>query len=260
MIGVRIVDFPKILDERGSLSVIENGSLLPFDIAACAWVYDLRDGEEWTGRRLSDSDELVVALSGGFDVIVEDGSEQETYHLNRPYRALYVPEGVGWRIAGFSTNSVVLILSAGEMKSGAMHNPDSDFYKNQVVGLNNVKYAQGKVTIVNGCNDIPFDIKRAYYLYDVPADESRGSHAHKELRQLVIAVSGSFHVTLDDGMEKHTYTLSRPGEALRVTPGMWRTLDGFSSGAVCLVLASDVYTAEDYIRDYDEFLEFKKLK
>jgi len=103
---------------------------------------------------------------------------------------------------------------------------------------------------------VPFDIRRAYWVYDVPAGESRGGHAHRTLRQLVIATSGSFTVTLDNGKETQTYLLNHPWQGLLIDPGTWRTLDDFSSGAVCLVLASDIYKEEDYIRDYDEFLKY----
>ena len=104
---------------------------------------------------------------------------------------------------------------------------------------------------------LPFDVKRVYYLYDVPGGENRGSHAHKELSQLIIAASGSFRVTLDDGKCKRSFFLNRPYQGLYVKPGMWRDLEDFSSGAVCMVLASEVYQAEDYIRDYNEFIKFR---
>ena len=100
--------------------------------------------------------------------------------------------------------------------------------------------------------------KRVYYLYDVPGGENRGSHAHKELSQLIIAASGSFTVTLDDGEVKRTFLLNRPYQGLFVVPGIWRTLDDFSSGSVCMVLASHGYDKEDYIRDYDEFIKYKR--
>lgn len=116
---------------------------------------------------------------------------------------------------------------------------------------------KGNLCVVENGKTLPFDVKRAYYLYDVPGGESRGAHAHRDLSQLIVAASGSFTVTLDDGMCKRTFFLNRPYQGLYVKPGMWRTLDDFSSGAVCMVLASNVYMAEDYIRDYDEFLKFR---
>lgn len=116
---------------------------------------------------------------------------------------------------------------------------------------------KGNISVVENNQDIPFEVRRAYYLYDVPGGESRGGHAHKELSQLIIAASGSFTVTLDDGRVKRTFTLNRPYQGLYVVPGIWRTLDDFSSGAVCLVLASHEYDEQDYIRNYNEFIRYK---
>jgi hypothetical protein len=118
---------------------------------------------------------------------------------------------------------------------------------------------KGNLTVVEGNNTIPFDVKRTYYLYDVPGGESRGGHAHKALSQLIVAASGSFTVTLDDGSVKRTFLLNRPYQGLYIVPGIWRTLDDFSSGAVCMVLASEGYSEEDYIRDYSEFVDLKNL-
>lgn len=116
---------------------------------------------------------------------------------------------------------------------------------------------KGNLSIVQNGKTLPFDVKRVYYIYDVPGGESRGAHAHKELSQLVIAASGSFNVTLDDGKVKRTFFLNRPYQGLYIKPGMWRDLEDFSSGAVCMVLASEVYKEDDYIRDYDEFIKFR---
>ena len=118
---------------------------------------------------------------------------------------------------------------------------------------------KGNLTVVENGKTLPFDVKRAYYLYDVPGGESRGSHAHRELEQLIVAASGSFTVTVDDGKDRLSFFLNRPYQGLYVKAGMWRDLFDFSSGAVALVLASDVYKEEDYIRDYGEFLHFRGL-
>lgn len=116
---------------------------------------------------------------------------------------------------------------------------------------------KGNLSVVENGVTLPFDVRRVYYLYDVPGGESRGAHAHRELSQLIVAVSGSFKVTLDDGTNKRSFVLNRPYQGLYVTPGLWRELDDFSSGSVCLVLASEVYQEADYIRDYNEFLEYR---
>lgn len=119
---------------------------------------------------------------------------------------------------------------------------------------------KGNLTVVENGVTLPFNVKRVYYLYDVPGGESRGSHAHRELEQLIVAASGSFKVILDDGKSKRSFFLNRPYQGLYVKPGLWRDLEDFSSGAVCMVLASEVYDAADYIRDYQEFLEYRKEK
>jgi hypothetical protein len=117
---------------------------------------------------------------------------------------------------------------------------------------------KGNITVVENRRTVPFEVKRTYYLYDVPGGESRGGHAHRALSQLIVAASGSFTVTLDDGRVKRTFLLNRPYQGLYVVPGIWRTLDDFSSGAVCMVLASEGYDENDYIRDYGDFCEYRK--
>lgn len=117
---------------------------------------------------------------------------------------------------------------------------------------------KGNLSVVENGETLPFDVKRVYYIYDVPGGENRGAHAHKKLNQLIIAASGSFRVTLDDGKVKRTFFLNRPYQGLYVRAGMWRDLEDFSSGAVCMVLASEVYQAEDYIHNYNDFLKYRK--
>ena len=126
----------------------------------------------------------------------------------------------------------------------------------KLVDLPKIVDPRGNLTVAEGLKNVPFDIKRVYWLYDIPAGEGRGGHAHKQIKQLLIAVSGSFHVTLDNGKEKQTYLLNHPYQALLIDTGIWRTLDDFSSGAVCVVLASDWYEEEDYIYDYNDFLKY----
>ena len=116
---------------------------------------------------------------------------------------------------------------------------------------------KGNLSVVENGATLPFDVKRVYYLYDVPGGESRGAHAHRNLEQLIVAASGSFTVTLDDGKSKRSFFLNRPYQGLYVKSGLWRDLGDFSSGAVCMVLASEMYDAADYIRDYQEFIEFR---
>lgn len=128
----------------------------------------------------------------------------------------------------------------------------------EIIQLARHKDRRGNLSVVEGNKDIPFDIKRVYYLYDVPGGEGRGGHAHKTLQQLIIAVSGSFNVVLDDGVEKQSFLLNKPYEGLLIQPGMWRTLKDFSSGAVALVLASEFFDEDEYIRNYTEFKRWRK--
>ena len=125
-----------------------------------------------------------------------------------------------------------------------------------LIDLPKISDPRGNLTFAEGEGHVPFPIKRAYWVYDVPAGESRGGHAHKRLKQLVIALSGSFTVTLDDGRERKTVLLNHPWQGLLIDTNTWRTLDDFSSGAVCLVLASEHFEEDDYIYDYDEFLTY----
>lgn len=127
-----------------------------------------------------------------------------------------------------------------------------------IVHFPKIQNRAGNITPIQNNIESPFAIKRVYYLYDVPGGESRGAHAHKELEQLIIAASGSFDVTIDDGVNKKTFSLNRPYFGLHLKPGMWRELSNFSSGSICLVLASLLYAESDYIRDYEEFKLFKK--
>lgn len=126
----------------------------------------------------------------------------------------------------------------------------------KLINLPKITDLRGNLTVAEGNGIVPFDIKRAYWVYDVPGGESRGGHAHKRLRQVVVALSGSFHVTLDNGFERQTVLLNHPWQGLVIETNTWRTLDDFSSGAVCLVLASEHYEEDDYIYDYNEFLRY----
>lgn len=288
---VKIIELPKFLDARGNLSFAENIKQIPFEIKRTYWIYDVPGGENRGGHAYRENEEFIIALSGSFDVVVDDGENRKSFTLNRSYYGLYVPAGLWRTMENFSTNSFAL-------EFGSHHFDKDDYIRNyeeycryrkemvsgskiQVSGVKPLEPLEpvakhnvfdctmveldrhhsdrkGNLTVVENGETLPFDVKRVYYLYDVPGGENRGAHAHKELNQLIIAASGSFTVTLDDGKCKRSFFLNRPYQGLYVKPGMWRDLEDFSSGAVCMVLASDVYLKEDYIRDYQEFLEYRR--
>lgn len=288
MSEARILQLPKILDRRGNLSVIEQIKQVPFEIKRAFWIYDVPGDSTRGGHAFRDTDEFVVALSGSFDVVVNDGEKEEVFHLNRSYYGVYIPKMTWRQMRNFSTNSVALVVSSTDYDENDYIRNFEEFLKEKrelglrtveiglrkqknewnvekptvydcsVVELGKHSFEEGNLTVVQGSENVPFDLKRVFYLYDIPGGESRGAHAHKECHQFLIAASGAFEVVLDDGVNKRTVMLNRPFMGVHVPPRVWAAEQGFSSGSICLVLTSDGYKAEDYIRDYDEFLEFRK--
>lgn len=125
----------------------------------------------------------------------------------------------------------------------------------RIIELPKIADPRGNLTFVENQTHVPFDIKRVYYTYDVPGGAERGGHAHKELRQLIIAMSGSFDIILDDGYEKKSFHLNRSYFGLYVCPMIWREINNFSSGSICMVIASELYSEADYYRDYEDFVK-----
>lgn len=133
-------------------------------------------------------------------------------------------------------------------------------YDCSIIELSRIENRAGNITPIH-CNvNVPFDIKRVFYSYDIPGGEARGAHAHKVCHQFLVAASGSYEVVLDDGVNKRTVLLNRPFFGLHIPPGIWASEQGFSSGAICLVLASEGYDEKDYIRDYQEFIKYRNEK
>lgn len=130
----------------------------------------------------------------------------------------------------------------------------------RIIDFGKHHHANGNLTVVENSRQVPFDVKRVFYIYDVPGGEERGGHSHKQLQQVIVAMSGAFDVILDDGVNRRVVTLNRPYQGLLVAPGVWSKQENFSSGSVCLVLASDYYDESDYVRDYNEFKQLTSSK
>lgn len=293
----KIFALPKIGDSRGNLSIIEQFKQIPFEIKRTYWIYDVPGGKDRGGHAYKENEEFIVALSGSFDVVINDGKNEQKFQLNRSYFGLYVPKGM-WRImTNFSTNSLALVLSATEYdendyiidykefkqwrEDSSMHTSSLDSKTSTLVceskavflvgqgqsvfdcslcEMNKMHDLEGNLTYIYENVHVPFSINRVFYSYDIPGGEDRGAHAHKECHQFIIAASGAFEVVLDDGINKRTVTLNRPFWGLHVPPGIWASEQGFSSGSICLVLASHGYSEEDYIRNYDNYLKYVKEK
>jgi dTDP-4-dehydrorhamnose 3,5-epimerase-like enzyme len=287
--NIQPIQLPRITDPRGNLSFLEDNNQIPFKIRRVHWIYDVPGGAERGGIAYERTEEFIIAMSGSFDVVIDDGKERQIIQLNRSYMGVYVPKGMWRAIENFSTNSIAVIATSTHYDPAEGIRDYTEFKKIAaalisdntkptgrpyplVNGMFNVydcniieidkhhSDSKGNISVVENGDTVPFDVKRMYYLYDVPGGVSRGGHAHKELSQFIIAASGSFTVTLDDGNVRRAFTLNRPYQGLLVKPGVWRNLDDFSSGSVCLVLASEKYDESDYIREYDEFLEYRRTR
>lgn len=297
MIGAQLINLPRIGDERGNLSIIEQIMQIPFEIKRVHWIYDVPGGLDRGGHAYKETEEFIVALSGSFDVVVDDGFEKSTYPLNRSYFGLFVPKGIWRTMSNFSTNSLALVLSSTDYdENDYVSNYDeykawrkdctivptisdaktsvhlnSPITKHMLVEgksvfdcslceLNKMHDPEGNLTFMYENVHVPFPINRVFYSYDIPGGEDRGAHAHKKCHQFLIAASGSFEVVLDDGTNKRTVLLNRPFWGLHVPPGIWAAEQGFSSGSICLVLASEGYSEDDYIRNYDDYLKYIKSR
>ena len=212
---------------------------------------------------------VCIDPAEGRKVIINDRDELRTYYeahktdvwvgFNIRHYDQYIFKGIMLDMDPKRLNDFIIVEgNEGWKYSDEFRKVPLYFYDVMNAIDRGLKYFEGSMGSDIKESSVPFDIKRIYYLYDVPGGESRGGHAHKKLYQLIIAASGSFSVTLDDGKIKRTFFLNHPYQGLYIVPGIWRTLDDFSSGAVCLVLASGKYDETDYIRDYDNFIQYKK--
>lgn len=287
---------PKHEDSRGNLSFVEYGAggMCPFEIERVYWIYDMPAGRVRHGRALRRTHELIVAMSGSFTVRLErpDGQVVDIF-LDRSDRAAFVAAGTWREIVDISTNAVAMVLASGpfdaeeyiydhaqfkqwsadeSQEQSGKELLNTTFVDDLVEGhgisavadcrfidLPRELHANGSLTAVgNGSGVVPFDIRRVFYLYDVPAGADRGGHSHYEAREVIVALSGSFDVVVDDGHDVRRFTLNRPFRGLYIPRGLWRTLDNFSGGAVALVLTSERFSEADYVRSYNQFVELTR--
>lgn len=284
----KIIELPKIIDRRGNLSFIEAGKHIPFPIARAYWIYDIPGGQRRGSHAFKSQHEIIIALSGSFDVLLDDGKEKRTYTLNRSFHGLYVPN-MTWRsLDNFSTNALCLVLTSAaydeadyirnykeykkllndahieeylppvQNSSKSIAPAFNTIFDCSVIALPVIRNKAGNIIAVESAGNIPFPIQRIFYIYDIPSGEKRGMHAHKHCHQMLVAASGSFEVELDDGTNKKTVLLNSPMYGLHIPPGVWATEKEYSSGALCLAITSDQYDSQDYINTYTEFKKYRQ--
>jgi uncharacterized RmlC-like cupin family protein len=282
------IELPRVIDRRGNLSFIEAEKHIPFRIARAYWIYDIPGGQKRGSHAFKSQHEAIIALSGSFDIVLDDGKERRRHTLNRSYNALYVPNMLWRSLGNFSTNALCLVLTSEpyseedyirnyrDLRKSLPNEGKSCLHPSSFSGRINdkpqyntvfdcsliefpvVKNRAGNITPVHGSENIPFHIERVFYIYDIPSGAKRGMHAHKHCHEILIAAGGSFEVELDDGTNKKSVLLNRPMYGLHIPPGVWATEREYSSGAVCLALASDVYDPEDYIDTYTDFKKYRQ--
>ncbi|MDE7427630.1 MAG: WxcM-like domain-containing protein [Muribaculaceae bacterium] len=274
----KLIDFPRHLDVRGNLSVIEQAEVIPFNFCRAYWIYNVPGGERRGGHAYKRNREIIIALSGSFDVTVDCGEEVFRFSLNRSYYGLYVPAGTWRELSNFSTNAVALIIASEPYSeddylrtypeflaySGsdeAVYVPGPHKQLKAFLPINDLEVhhseRRGDLCVI-GPGSIPeFSLERVFYLYDVPAGQSRGAHAHRETWEVIVAASGSFRVTVTDINGTREHYLNNPGKCLIVRPYQWVDLAEFSGGAIALVACNGPYNNEEYIRDSEQF--FKEL-
>ncbi|HCO66382.1 MAG TPA: WxcM-like domain-containing protein [Dysgonomonas sp.] len=280
-------DLPKKEDSRGNLSFMEEGGQIPFKIARVYWIYDVPGGQKRGSHAFKNQEEIIIALSGSFDVVLNDGNKKKKYTLNRAYKALYIPPGMWRSLENFATNSVCLVISSGpyneeeyirnfkEFKqyiksrntqklqekeevitdAKVLKEKHNTVFDCSMIELPVVRNRAGNLTPIHNSIEIPFDVKRIFFVYDIPYGKTRGMHAHRRCHQFLLAAGGSFDLELEDGINKRIFTLNRPMQGVHVPPGIWTKETNYSSGAISLILASETYKEEDYIRKYSDFKE-----
>lgn len=282
------LNLPKSKDKRGNLSFLEIDSHVPFPIKRVEWIKDIPRGQKENGHASKIGQEILIPLSGSFDVVLHDGKKESTYSLDRADdKVLYIPP-MTWRyLRDISSNAICLILSSDEFSEDHHIQDFNQFIQllqdspiptinreNRITSSNKkinnnisdcssldfltIKNKEGNITSVETGKNLPFDIKRIFYIYDIPDNTERGMHAHMNCHEALIAVTGSFEVELDDSTNKRTVKLDNPDSGLHIPPGIWSKQKNYSQGVTCLVLASGKYDKEGYIDSYEQFETYRK--
>jgi hypothetical protein len=244
---------------------------VPFAIDRTYWIYDVAGSHAGDESRDRPREEIIVALAGDLDVAVHDGAEERIVRLDRAYKGLLVPGMRSWSLRESSPNAIALVVASPPLdatdakvaasiitSSGPVDARQSTIEDCAVVDLPRLDHPSTVTTSVRSGKDVDFQIRRVYYLTDIPHGAARGGHAHRELHQYVVAASGSFEVVIDDGLDSRSIRLARPDRALHLVPGIWRNLQDFADGSICLVIASRRFEESDYLRGYGEFLAYKR--
>lgn len=266
----RLISIPKICDPRGNLSFVENVTHLPFAISRVSWIYDIPAGSGSSGE-CSGYPCLIIAMSGAIDMrVTSDDCNPTEIRLSDPHTGLLLDAGTERQIVGCSTNAVVMVIEGDDttvLNLSTAVSVDDPHMRSSVDGcriltLPREKREAGAGTVSELINGVsaPFMIRRIFYIYDVPGDSVRGGHSHFEEQCILTALSGCFDVTVADGIRTRKFSLNRPYTALYIPPGLWREMDNFSSGSVCMALSSINYRESDYVRSEEEFAQLTSAK
>jgi hypothetical protein len=262
--ALRVLSLPQVPEPRGNLTALEELVHLPFRIGSVRWFYDVPAGRSWPAGAPGLGQAVVVALSGSFEVVADGPAGRSRVRLSRASTAVALPANVSWSADDLSTNSVGLVISSEPRRTPAPRVDDTRLAASidatvddcPTLSLGRRRGRAGSTTKV-AQTDVRFDVMRVYYLYEVPGGARRGGHAHRETEEILVAAAGAFDVLLNDGHSVKTVRLDRAESGVHIASGIWRELENFSSGAICLVLASAPYVEADYIREYDEFRRMK---
>lgn len=233
------IELPTIIDHRGKLTFAEIGQHIPFDISSVSLITQKQDLEK--------NEQILIALQGVVEISVND----RRYTLDEPHQALYIQDKS--EIKNISDNAVGLIISSKKnTKASAKKASSSNRYTVSDCAL--IPLEEN----INIANDIPFSVKRVFYIYDIPEGERRGMHAHKLCHEILIAINGSLVVELNDGVNKKTVTLDSSSYGLHIPPGIWAVETEYSPNARCMALASDKYDPMNYIHSYSDFIKYRQ--